>query len=104
MTRQGRPSVYNSNCNRPGCETHRLCTSLSAPFSSFNTPFRYTLFTQLQTLIVCLVVLTTFLITALSHSHGFVTLSTFRISHAHPIFNWFSQGAQDARHSICFFR
>jgi hypothetical protein len=36
--------------------------------------------------------------------NGFVALSTFRISHAHPIFNWFSQGAQDARYSACFFR
>lgn len=36
--------------------------------------------------------------------NGFVALSTFRISHAHPIFNWFSQGAQDARYSTCFFR
>jgi hypothetical protein len=35
--------------------------------------------------------------------NGFVALSTFRISHAHPIFNWFSEGTQDARYSTCFF-
>lgn len=78
-----------------------LLLSSNLPPSS---PLRYSLFTQLQTLIVCLVVLTTFLITAFSHPHGLVALSTFRISHAHPIINWFSQGAQDARYSTCFFR